>query len=103
MKLNFDCWNKTGLLETIPEERKLLVSNSLELLTKYLIGSGNDENRFVTLIIPIFCRIGREVDFGINDFFQIIKEVQNEIKDVQSNEEEIFVAEYSERKILKFM
>lgn len=100
-------WQSLGLLENTPNERKEFVANSLELLTAYLlhINDDNDDGIYQTMIYPILVRIGREVDFGINDFMLILNEVMNEILLIKYDEnsdidyEELFCNEYSNKKI----
>jgi hypothetical protein len=107
MKSRLEIWKELGLLTETPQERKLFVANSFELLLAYLehIDDSNSNGNFQTLIFAILCRIGNETDFSINEFFSIIDEVNDLIlsNDFNPDETDAFCEKYSENKIKELM
>lgn len=100
---NLKKWESLGLLDKTNDNRKEFVSNSLELLVSYLnhIYDESNDGKYESIMFPIVTRIGNSIDFGINDFINIINEVRSEfVNDNNSEDMELkFVENFCEKKI----
>ena len=60
-----------------------------------------------TLIFPIIVRIGNKFEFGVDDLYAIIREVNEGVKDLDIHSvidaELLYVEKYSEHKIAELM
>ena len=75
------CWEESGLLVNIPEEKKVQYSKNLEKARKAML-KRNKSDRVETLIFPLVRRMS-----DIDPKFNVTKAARDFIKDLKSEEE----------------
>jgi len=102
-------WEKIGLLDTLPKERKDMAVKAFNAAIKFLTENETEEHKpFETVGFPVLIRIIREVDLSAEEVPQILQEVAVAMEEYDYNKfngfysidvEMEFVVEFSEKKI----
>jgi hypothetical protein len=102
-------WEKLGLLENIPIERKPQVVNALNVALEYLLEKekDGDKEEFETLPFPVLIRITKEIDLTNDQVLEIVNDCRLKFKEYDFNKfnnfgmdyESFFTVEYADDKI----
>ena len=102
-------WEKIGLLDTIPEERKDMAVTVFNAVITHLTKNETEEHKsFETIAFPILIRILREVDLSVEEAIQMLGELDVAVEKYDFNKfngfydidvEMEFVVEFAEKKL----
>lgn len=106
-KYTIEQWTSIGLLNTVPIDRKQLVTNKLNYVYNYLINDIDDHWDILIWIFPIIIRITKVIDINNNQIIEIINEIIKKRKKfliktplhLENNLEKEFVKDYCNNKI----
>lgn len=81
-------WDKMGLLKHIPIGRRFIVIKTLNLLLNHLLMYNKEEfdSKFVAYIFPLFAQISSQVTLRIDEFYFIINQFQEHMRDYKDKE-----------------
>lgn len=80
-------WNKIGMLDEFPEEKKENLAELYEFTLNELLKYGEDEldNNIGTVIFPIIYRVYKEVDISKLDIIDLINSLNKNLTDLYKN------------------
>jgi len=80
-------WEKIGLLDNVPEDKKNYFNNAFDFTLNYLLSDHELSNDGTpeTLIFPIIRRIGIEYEISNDEIIEMINELPEKYKDFQDN------------------